>query len=158
MTLHWYRPPTPSAHNLPAFLDHLHPLGVRWHADWPSAPDVMYRVRDGELLAEIGALTVFTDNQVITAWPYRGVGQQEQMVLAASAQQAFEVPPTKRAGWAHTRSGRPRWTTFIHVTVDSAGDVGRLVARHQHRMTTDALAALDVAIGREVWERPPLAS
>lgn len=117
-----------------------------------------YKIRDGELVAEIGALTVFTDNQLITAWPYRGIGRQEQMVLAASAQQAFEASPTKRAGWGYTRRGRPRWTTFIHVSVDVDGDVGRMVAQHQQRMTMQPLTALRVELGADDWQRPSIAS
>lgn len=157
MTLHWYQPPTPSADNLPAYLDHLHPLGVRWRS-WPAAPAMTYQLRDGELLAEIGAVTMYPDDQVITVWPYRGLGGQEQMVLAATAQQAFQQPPSERSGWTYTSEGRPRWSTFVHVTVSPGGDVGRMVARHQRRMTSEALAALNVAIGDDAWDRSSLAS
>lgn len=157
VTLHWYEPPTPSAETLPAYLEHLHPIGVRWH-DWPSAPGVTYQLRDGELIAEIGAITVYSDNEVVSVWPYKGLGVAEQMVLAASAQQAWEQPPTLDEGWAQSPAapagwrvsgvgGRPRWTTYILVPVDADGAVGRLVARHQHRITTEVTAALQAAIG-----------
>lgn len=146
MTLTWYEPPTPSADDLPSYLEHLHPLGVRWRSPWPAAPDVTYQVRGGQLLAEVGAVTVTTSDQVIDVWPYRGIGVREQLVLAGTAQRAFEVPPTKRDGWAYSmRAGRPRWVTFVHVPVTDPDGLESLVARHHQRMTLEALTAVNAA-------------
>lgn len=145
-TLHWYEPPTPSADDLASYLEHLHPLGVRWRDQWPAAPEVTYQVRGGQLLAEVGAVTVTVAGQVIDVWPYRGVGVQEQLVLAGTAQRAFEVPPTRQGGWAFTDGPRPRWMTFVHVAVSASGGVGLLVAQHHQRMTIESLTAVNAAL------------
>lgn len=145
MSLHWYRPPRPSSDDFATYLEHLKPLGVRWET-W-AAPAVSYKFEDGELLAQIGCITVSTKSGLIRVWPYRDLGPAESRVLAASAQLAFEKPPSKSDGWVYIRKGVPRWSSNILVLVNERhGRIGAAVARHQISMEWEGLHAVGKAI------------
>lgn len=133
MSLHWFTPPTPSGEDLPTILERLHPLGVRWQHDHVG-PQVHYWVKDGELLAEIGAICVLVDTEEIKVYPCRGIGALEQRMLAGCAQMAFEEKPRGGTGWRYTRKGgKPRWIGYIIVGVEDE-PIGRLIACHQRAM------------------------
>lgn len=143
MTLVWFTPPQMPG-NLDETLTQLHVLGVRWRTWRRSAPSVVYSLRDGVLVAEVGIITVTPSTGEIEVWPYDGIGPAEASVLAGCALRAFEQPPSKSSGWRYTRRrSRPRWQAPFFVRVDEHGGVGELVARHAQTMRQATAARLE---------------
>lgn len=133
MTLFWFKPPRLREPTVADAIQSLHPLGIRWEAN-PHAPSVTYYWDDGQLLAEIGDITVYP-NGIIKAWPHSQISDREAMTLAGCALSAFESKPSRSTGWEYragskAKNRRGYWRTNIVVGVEDDSPGWRLIARH----------------------------
>lgn len=87
--------------------------------------EVVYRFRDGILMAEIGALVVI--GSLIQAIPRHDCTERQIAYLRGAAEAAFHSRPCKAEGWRFSRAMGGRWTTYVSIPVPSDDPVSQAV-------------------------------
>ncbi|MGC0365070.1 hypothetical protein ABH922_003054 [Rhodococcus sp. 27YEA15] len=92
----------------------------------PCSPegDIIYRMRRGVLMAEIGALVVM--GSLIRVIPRLECNDRQSALLLGAAEVAFHEQPTRAGGWWPTGDGE-RWTTYVSVAVPASHPVSMAV-------------------------------